>query len=348
MTGGTPGLSTPPSPHGSPDPPLPEEEQHSPAYQEAGGYVPPSLEEGELDLGAQRPAHEMDHTGLASPPPSTTEQPEDGGFEIEGTMREEPLPGSDPFMDETGEGVADLPQDPDAQWGNIAINGQAPPDTAGGVFGLADNSDQEPPPPVPMEEHLEQALPDHLDDTTAGTSAVPAYKPETRTSSRGKKGLVFLLLLAALGGGGYYAYPTVMEIIQSRGQQTEGTLTPANIQVKALNRTDGKILYSVRGEIRNESAGNVGMIKVEAQFRNASGDVLSTATSYCGNLFEDSELVSRDLKQVRSDLQNELGQSLSNATVVPGQAVPFLVILDNPPSGVSKVTVTILSFKETT
>jgi hypothetical protein len=254
----------------------------------------------------------MDHAGLASPRPSATEQPEADGFEIEGTMREESLPGSDFFGGETGEGIAASPLDPDSGWGNIAINGQAPPDSAGDDFGLADSTGYDPPQPVPMEEPVEQeALPEHLDGTTTGTSTVQSYQPETRTSSGGKKGLIFLLLLAALGGGGYYAYPTVMEMIQSRGQQAEGTLTPADIQVKALNRTDGKILYSVRGEVRNES-------------------------------------VNLDLKRVQSDLQNELGQSLSNASVIPGQAVPFLVILDNPPSGVSKVTVSILSFKETT
>jgi hypothetical protein len=199
-----------------------------------------------------------------------------------------------------------------------------------------------------MEEHLEEDLPDYLDDTVTGTGAVPPYKTETRGSSGGKKGLVLMLLLAAVGGGGYIAYPTVMEIIQSRGQQTEGTLTPTNIKVKSLSRADGKILYSVRGEVRNESAGNVGIIQVEAQFRDASGSVLSKATSYCGNMFEDSELGSLDLEKIRSDLQNELGQSLSNRSIAPGQVVPFLVVLENPPSGISKVTVTISSFKETT
>jgi len=350
---GPPGFSPLPPLDDFQDPPFPEEEQPSvettPANQGAGGsHVPPLFGEEGMDSGAQRPAHEMDHTGLASPPPSETEQPEDGGFEIEGTMREESLPGSDPFGDETDEGIAASPQDPDAQWGNIAINEQALPDLPGGDFGLADSSGYEPPPPVPMEEAEEQAPPDHLDDPTSGTSTVPAYQPETRTSRGGKKGLVFLLLLAALGGGGYYAYPTVMEMIQSRGQQTEGTLTPTNIKVKSLSRDDGKILYVVRGEVRNESTVNVGIIQVEAQFRDASGSVLSKATSYCGNLFEDSELGSLDLKKIRSDLQNELGQSLSNRSIAPGQAVPFLVVLENPPSGISEVTVTIPSHKETT
>lgn len=351
---GPPGLPPLPPLGDFHDSPVPEKRQQ-PAEavspdQAPGGSVPPSLEEGPSDLGAQRPAHEIDQTGLTSPPPSTTKLPEKGGFEIEGTTRDEVLPGSDPFGGETADGTAAPPQEPDSGggWGNIAIDGQDAPDSAGDDLGLAGSSGYEAPPPGPMEEPAEQPLPDHVGDAASETSLVPAYQPETRTSGGGKKRLVILLLLATLGGGGYFAYPTVMEMIQSRGQHTEGILTPANIQVKALSRTDGKIIYAVRGEVRNESASNVGMIQVEAQFRNASGDVLSKATSYCGNLFEDSDLVALDLNQVQSDLQNELGQSLSNSSIAPGQAVPFLVILNNPPSGISKVTVTISSFKETT
>ena len=90
------------------------------------------------------------------------------------------------------------------------------------------------------------------------------------------------------------------------------------------------------------------MIQVEAQFRNAAGDVVSKATAFCGNLFDDSKLVSLKLDQIQTDLHNELGQSLSNANILPGKSVPFLIILDSPPAGISKVTVTISGFKETT
>ncbi len=354
MIEGPPGLPPLPPLGGSQDPPAPEEEQQPPQTvppdQAPGSDVPSSLEDELMDSGAQRPAHERDQTGLVSPPPSTTELPVDGGIEMEGTTWEGSEPGEEPIGGESGEGIgASLPEPgPDAEWGNIAIDGQAAPDSAGGDFGLADSAPSAPAPPPPMEEPVEHTPPDQRGDAASETSLVPAYQPESKTSGGGKKGLVILLLLAALGGGGYYAYPTVMEMIQSRAQQTEGTLTPANVQVKVLNRTDGKIIYSVRGEVRNESAGNVGMIQVEAQFRNASGDVLSKVTSFCGNLLEDSELISLDLNEIRADLQNELGQSLSNASIDPGRAVPFLIVLDNPPSGVSKVTVTILSFKETT
>lgn len=328
----------------------PQSEGAAPSEETPGGHGLPSLDESSADLAAQRPAHEMDQEGLTSPPPSTDEYPEDGGFEIEGTMRDEPQAGTDPFVGDGSEGIAAASEDqgPDAGWGDIAIGGDAASESAEDEFDLAGSPSYEPPPPVPMDEPAPDAMAGPLDDSVPETSSIPSYQPETRTSGRGKKGLVFLLLLVALGAGGYFAYPKVMEIIQSRGQQTEGTLTPADIQVKALTRTDGKIIYLVRGEVQNESAGNVGMIQVEAQFRNASGDVLSKATSYCGNLFEDSELVRMDMNRIRSDLQNELGQSLINASITPGQTVPFLVVLDSPPAGVSKVTVTILSFKETT
>lgn len=312
---------------------------------------PPVGELGDSgDTGAHRPAHEMDDGGLASQSVDPAEPSNGGDFQIEATLRDEPSTGSDPFGINESAGLPPLTQDADqdGEWGNIPIDDQEAPGAGENDLGLAGESGYVPPPPVPMEETMEQELHDHMSEPLPGASTVPAYEPETRSSGGGKKMLVFLVLLAALGGGGYLAYPTVMEMIQARTQQPEGTLTPANIQVKVLNRTDGKIIYSVRGEVRNESEGNVGLIQVEAQFRNANGDVLAQTTSYCGNVFEEKDLINSDLNILQSELQNELGQSLSNSSLSPGQALPFLVILDNPPSGIQKVTVTISSFKETT
>lgn len=316
--------------------------------QERGGLEAPPPSETHGDHRSARPAHEMDQEGLVSPPPSPADHTEEGGLEIEGTMREEAPSGSGLFGAKAGEGITAASEEPETGWGNIAIGGEPPSDSGESDFGIAESPGYEPPPPTPMEETGGGDLPGRVDDSGTATSSAAAYQAETSTSRGGKKGLLALLLLAALGAGGYFSYPAIMEMIQSRGQQPAGTLTPADIQVKALTRTDGKIIYLVRGKVLNQSAGNVGMIQVEAQFRNASGDILSKATSYCGNLFEDGDLVRMDMNRLRSDLQNELGQSLNNASIPSGQTVPFLVVLDNPPAGVSKVTVTILSFKETT
>ncbi len=350
-----PGPGALPSLDGLQNPPAPQTGRQStelsPPDEPGTGFMPISQEEVSPDIGGKRPAHETDQAGLTSPTPSASAEPEDGGFELEATTWEESTVGSDPLGGKTDEGLPPLPQGPeqDGEWGDIAIDGQAAPDSADGGFGLAEGADFTTSPPTPPMEQLEEvSQPDHESNSTARTSTVPSYQPEIRASGGGKKWLALLLLFGALGGGGYFAYPTVMEMIQARGQQTEGTLTPANIEVKALNRTDGKIIYAVRGKVLNESEGNVGMVQVEAQFRNAAGDVLSKATAFCGNLFDDSKLVSLNLDQIQTDLHNELGQSLSNANILPGKSVPFLIILGSPPAGISKVTVTISGFKETT
>ena len=355
VTESPPEPSTLPSVGSLPDLSGPHSERQStelsPPDEPGTGFMPASSEGESPDIGAHRPAHERDQTGLTSPTPSSTEEPEDGGFELEATTWEESTVGSDPLGGQADEGLPPLPQGPEqgGEWGDIAIDGQAAPDSADGGFGLAEGADFTTPPPAPpMEQPEEVSQPDHESYSTAATSTVPSYQPEIRSSGGGKKWIALLLLFGALGGGGYFAYPRVMEMIQARGQQTEGTLTPANIEVKALNRTDGKIIYAVRGKVLNESGGNVGMIQVEAQFRNAAGDVVSKATAFCGNLFDDSKLVSLKLDQIQTDLHNELGQSLSNANILPGKSVPFLIILDSPPAGISKVTVTISGFKETT
>lgn len=327
----------------SPDPSMPVSGQQVPD-------APPSSDEFQIDSGSSRPAHELDQAGLVSPPADTANHDEDRSLEIESTLREDPMAGSDSFGSEDNTGLPPLTEEigQDEEWGNIPISGQSSPESAENGFDLAGESGYVPPPPVPIEEPVDQMLHDHMSDPSPATSRVPSYQPEIRSSGGGKKTLVFLVLLGVLGTGGYFAYPTVMEKIQARSQQARGTITPDEIRVKVLTRTDGKILYSVRGVVKNESAGNVGMVQVEAQFRNAAGDIVTKAASYCGNLFSESELVNLDLQKVHSDLQNELGQSLSNANISPGQVVPFLVVLDNPPAGINKVTVTISSFKETT
>jgi hypothetical protein len=309
--------------------------------------VPPENMQA-TEPGSNRPAHEMDQTGVFSAPDGPSEMSEEGGFELEATLREDT--GPDPFGIDAGGMQADLPSEPasDTEWGNIPIDGQASPDLPESDLGLAGSSGYSPPPPVPVEEPVDQDPFDLTGEPSPETTAIPTYKPAAKSSGGGKKILFTLLLLAALGAGGYYSYPMVMDIINLKTQQPAGTLTPANVQVKALTRTDGRIIYLVRGVVKNESSGNVGMVQVEAQFRNSAGDVLSKSTSYCGNVFEDNQLVNLDLEKVRSDLQNELGQSLSNSSISPGQTVPFLVILDNPPAGIDRVTVTIPSFKETT
>jgi predicted Zn finger-like uncharacterized protein len=324
-----------------------------------GAYEPPSSDEGLGDLGAPslgRPAHEQDRNGEPQAPAAADPGlPDLGGFELEGTMREGTDDGLGNLPDLSGSSAQPSPDTAvgGGDWGNISIGGGAAPEESGDDFGIASAPDYVPPPPTPLEEGADPMAPPVPHDTSStATSAVPSYEPEAASSKGGRKGLVLILFLAVLGAGGYFAYPKVkpiiMKYVKSGAQESAGTLTPANIQVKPLQRNDGKEIFTVRGEVRNESAGTVGMIQVEAQFRNAADEVIGRAEAFCGNIIEDSTLAGTDMGRIKADLNNELGQSLSNASIPAGGKVPFLIVLDNPPAGVSKVTVTISNFQETT
>ena len=53
-------------------------------------------------------------------------------------------------------------------------------------------------------------------------------------------------------------------------------------------------------------------------------------------------------RTIRSALANELGQSLSNSSLQPGETVPFLIVLENPPNQIKEVTVTVKNWSSTT
>jgi hypothetical protein len=321
---------------------------------DVGAHKPTPRTDETTGFRAQRPAHEMDKNLSTAPSDHETHpaKPELGDFEIEGTFREGGMVDKDlpagPLSGDLPE-TASIPEG-DMGWGNISLGEQADL-VQDGAVDLAAGPGYQPSPRLPSSMDGEPSTPppsEQEPEPLLDQSLTPAYQIESPRSQKGRKSLVLLLFLFILAGGGYFAYPKVMEIIGSQGPKFEGTLTPDKIQVRSLTRDDGKVVYTVRGDVRNDSSGSLGYIQVEAQFRNSNGDVVAKSTSYCGNVFEDEDLITSDLGKLQVELQNELGQSLSNRSIQPGQIIPFLIILENPPSGISKVTVTISDFKETT
>jgi len=317
----------------------------------SGDFEPPSLPE-DIDGGrSSRPAHEIDRTGHIGAASDGAEQSEPDQFEIESTLREDQFePLQSPVEPPEGDFPGAAPStDEEMGWGNITLDPETDSQPADEGIGLAEGGSYQPaPPPPPFFEEEPPEVPEHEAESGPGRQSLPSYTPEKESSGKGSKVLLLILFIAALAAGGYFAYPKVMEMINPQAEQTVGTLTPDSIQVRSLSRQDGSTLYTVRGVVRNDSSGSVGMIQVEAQFRNTAGTIVAKSSVYCGNIFDDSEIISGDLGKLLTDLQNELGQSLSNQGIQPGQDVPFLIVLENPPPDVSKVTVTISGFKETT
>ncbi len=239
-----------------------------------------------------------------------------------------------------GEGTPDTES---MNWGNIAL------ETAGGQ--TTDQADIDLSPPEPAAEGDPEEPPYQEEEVASyakpSTGTMP--KPDIRARPPGmkRKGLRLLLLLVLLLAVGYYNYPRIRNLLPSKSTVQQGDLAIENVQVSTLNRADGVLLATVRGNVRNKYSSNKGMIQVEAIFKDSKGRELARAAAYCGNLFSDSELASLDLSSIRNALNNELGQSLSNSSIAPGNSVPFLIIMENPPLKSKEVTVKVLKFSDT-
>jgi len=242
---------------------------------------------------------------------------------------------------------------PGMDWGNIALDSSRDEERTDADMGLAPPSPFGAPepdtgpsmdaalaPPVPPWEES-QAPP--RETTTASRAAAPSSP-----AKKGSKGLVFLLVIALLAGGGYFLYPKALQLLESRSPAEEGTLIVQDIVVGTVKQQGGNLLAVVRGKIRNDSSASKGMIQVQGTFKGPGGRALAESTSFCGNTFTDGELAASDLESIRQALANELGQSLSNSSLKPGDTVPFLIVLENPPNQIKEVTVTVKKWSSTT
>jgi len=246
-------------------------------------------------------------------------------------------PTNGPGMD-WGNIALDSPQDEDRTDTNMDLTPPSPlgtpePDTAPSLdAGLA--------PPDPF--HEESALPPR-ETTTASRAAAPSPP-----AKKGGKGMIFLLVIALLAGGGYFIYPKALQLMKSGNPADEGTLLVQEIVVGTVKQKGGILLAVVRGKIRNDSSSSKGMIQVQGTFKGPDGRALAESVSFCGNTFTDGELAASSLETIRSALANELGQSLSNSSLRPGETVPFLIVLENPPNQIKEVTVTVKNWSSTT
>lgn|GEM_PF-6796297 len=343
----------------SASPPSDEDRGLSPLADGLLAANPPAPEANDEDLlprsgeeigekRSDRPAHEKDRGLSGSPKDTKTGISEEDVFFIESTLRDG---SSRPVGEDTPEepdSSAGIPGGGDAMkdWGNISLDPAADAEDWNKIA-----PDEEPGPlpgPLGHKDDLNEPIPGVGDDGPSPLASRAMQQKEIPQKGGGGKWLAFLLVLGLLGAGGYLAWPRLMEVINPPPKIQEEILNPAKVQVRSLSRRDGKMIYAVTGEVHNSSSSGVGIIRIEAQFRNQGDEIVARSASFCGNVFTEEELISGDLAKIREGLQNELGQGLANSNVGPGQAVPFLIVLEDPPSTIKKVTVTISGFKETT
>lgn len=143
-------------------------------------------------------------------------------------------------------------------------------------------------------------------------------------------GLVVALSLLAVGVLSYFGFLTLSSGKATVAQET-GKISLRSIKSYYVkNSTNGELLV-ISGEAVNQYSKPRAALQVKASMFDAAGQVLVSKTAYCGNPLTEQQLISLPLDNIEAAMSNQFGDSLANLEVAPGQAVPFTIVVDDPP-----------------
>jgi hypothetical protein len=97
------------------------------------------------------------------------------------------------------------------------------------------------------------------------------------------------------------------------------------------NRQAGDLLV-ITGEAVNGFGKPRAAIKVKGMVYGANGQVLATKSAYCGNPLTKEQLAGMPLEKIEAAMANQFGDSLANLEVAPGKAIPFVIVIAQPPA----------------
>jgi hypothetical protein len=180
-------------------------------------------------------------------------------------------------------------------------------------------------------------------------AAAPAGRPKPVKKGMSKS-LVFMLIIAILGGGAYGTYyllnqngidiPFLSDYLKPKVQDPGNLkLTTYDINSKFVdNATVGK-LFVVSGMVKNGYAENRGMVTLEGKIFSTGKVPVNSEKVYCGNVMSDLELANLVWDKIKERLSNRLGDNRSNVKIEPGQSIPFMVVFSGLPEDLEEFTI---------
>ena len=183
----------------------------------------------------------------------------------------------------------------------------------------------------------------------AAETSTPAGRPKPVKKGMSKS-LVFILILAILGGGAYGTYyllnqngidiPFLSDYLKPKVQDPGNLkLTTYDINSKFVdNATVGK-LFVVSGKVKNGYAENRGMVTLEGKIFSTGKVPVNSEKVYCGNVMSDLELANLEWDKIKERLVNRLGDNRSNVKIEAGQSIPFMVVFSGLPEDLEEFTI---------
>jgi predicted Zn finger-like uncharacterized protein len=193
----------------------------------------------------------------------------------------------------------------------------------------------------PKTEKVENVPPAHV------AAAAPMPKPVKKGVS---KSLVFLLIIAILGGGGYGAYyllnqkgmdiPFISDFLKPKVNDPGYLkLTTYDINSKFVENASVGNLFVVSGQVKNGYTENRGMITLVGKLISSGKITINEEKVYCGNVMSDLELANLEWDKIKARLANRLGDNRSNVKIEPGKSIPFMVVFSDLPDDLEEFTI---------
>jgi len=170
------------------------------------------------------------------------------------------------------------------------------------------------------------------------TTAAPDEElPPLSITSRRKQSPLLTGLAATLGVVvvavlGYFGYGMLAGDKDRAPQAVAGKISIRGVAAAFVkNKAVGELLV-ISGEAVNEFKEPRASIQVKGVVFGANGQTLANKTAYCGNPLTKEQLAALPLDKIEAAMANQFGDSLANLEVAPAKAIPFVVVIANPPA----------------
>lgn len=226
--------------------------------------------------------------------------------------------------------VNEAPPEDNFSMGDIDFG--APADTA------AEDTFKQAPPAVANTLAVEKEPEITFDAAPAQQEAPPLSITSRRRQSSLLSILIAVLVALVLGVGGFMAYTSLTngsgasELFgKPAAPVEEGRIFIQKVSAHYVQNTISGELLVITGEAVNKYSTPRAALQVKGIVFGAGGNILVSKVAYVGNQLSDEQMATMELEKIEAAMNNQFGDSLINLEVPPGKAIPFAIVIANPP-----------------
>ncbi|MRR57764.1 MAG: DUF3426 domain-containing protein [Deltaproteobacteria bacterium] len=153
-------------------------------------------------------------------------------------------------------------------------------------------------------------------------------------------GVGFYLTQNSLGSPLRFLPDSAKNLLGIAGEDTGGA-TIRFLEGTFLDNREAGQLFVMRGEVFNSSGKPFSALQVKGTVYGANGEVMAQRTVFCGNTLSSEQLAFESFSSMEKAMGRQFGDTLANLEVLPGKAVPFVIVFRDLPRGATDYGATV-------